>query len=113
MVDRLDTMTESQVVDGISQVRAARQTWNEEITERIGEMIHAEPPERSKVAVGMPYTREETEFLISFQTFFNSVNKLRLRVGAKVPLGGPGFDLLEDALNERLKSLREGPSGDS
>jgi len=114
MVDRLDTMTESQVLDGISEVRVARTIWKEEITERIGEMIHAEPRERPKVAGGIPYTREEMEFLISVQAFVNSVNKLRLRAGAKAPpLGGPGFDLLENALNDRLKSLREGPTSDS
>lgn len=114
MVDRLDTMTESQVLDGISEVRTARSIWKEKITERIGEMIHAEPRERPKVAGGMPYAREEIAFLISFQAFFNSVNKLRLRAGAEAPpLGGPGFDLFENALNERLELLRKGPSNDS
>ena len=113
MVDRLDTMTENQVLDGLSEVRAARTFWKEEITERVAEMIQAESLERPRVVGGMPYTREETEYLISFQAFFNSVNKLRTRAGAKVPLGGPGFDLLENALNERLKLLRGGPSNDS
>lgn len=114
MVERLDTMTESQVLDGIAEVRAARTLWKEEVTERVAEVTHSEPQKRPKVAGDMPHDREQIEYLISIQAFFSSVNKLRMRTGAKAPpLGGPGFDLLENALNKRLELLKSGPSNES
>ena len=36
----------------------------------------------------LPYIREEAEYLISIQAFFNSVTKLRLRTRAKAPPWG-------------------------
>lgn len=114
MVERLETMTETQVLDGLMEVKVARSIYKEEFTERIKEMISAEPRERPRVAWAGRVTREELAYLGSIQAFFNSVNKLRSRTRAKAPpLGGPWFDLLEDALNERLESLRKRPSGDS
>ena len=114
IVERLDTMTESQVLAGLLEVRAARNVWKEELTERFEEMIQTGPGERPRVAWAMGDTREQLAHLVSIQAFFNSVNKLRSRVGPKAPpLGSRSFDLLEDALNERLESLRRGPSSDS
>jgi hypothetical protein len=114
MVERLDTMTESQVLDGLLEVRAARNLWKEELAERFEEMIQTGPGERPRVAWTEGDTREQLAHLVSIQAFFNSVNKLRSRVGPKAPpLGSRSFDLLEDALNERLESLRKGPTSDS
>ena len=108
MVERLDTMTESQVLAGLLEVRAARNVWKEELAERFEEMIQTGPPERPRVAWAKGDTRELLAHLVSIQPFFNSVNKLRSRVGPKAPpLGSRSFDLLEDALNERLESLRK------
>jgi hypothetical protein len=35
MVERLDTTTETQVLDGLLEVKAARRIWKEEFTKRI------------------------------------------------------------------------------
>ncbi|MGA7316864.1 MAG: hypothetical protein WBX22_23160 [Silvibacterium sp.] len=114
VVDRLDTMTKSEVLDGIAEVRAARAIYKEEITERIAEAIHAEPQEQPRAAHAKADTSDAMAHLGSIQVYFDSVNKLRWRAGGKMPpLGGPGFELLESALNERLESLRERPSSDS
>ena len=124
MVERLDTMTETQALDGLLEVRAARSIWKEEFTERIKELINAEPQERSRVVLAGQATREgmisaqhtQLAYLGSIQAFFNSVHKLNARAGAKV--GPPGtlpsaIDSLEDALNERIESLRKRPNSDS
>jgi hypothetical protein len=115
MVERLDTMTESQVLDAILEVKAARRIWKEEFTERIDGLTQADHAERPPAALPGRYTREEFAYLRSTYSIFNSVNKLnelRFRAGAKaVPLGALPFGALEDALNERLGSLRNRPSG--
>ena len=124
MVERLETMTESQVVDGLLEVKRARGIWKEEFTERIKVLINAEARERPRIVLAGQATREELisaqraqlAYLGSIQAFFNSVNKLISRVGEKVrPLGGlpSAIDSLEDALNERLESLRKRPNSDS
>jgi hypothetical protein len=114
IVERLDTMTERQVLDRLLEVRAARDIWKEELAERFEEILKAEPGERPRVALAKEGTREQFDHLVSIQAFFNSVNELRSRVGPKAPpLGSRSFDLLEDALKERLDSLRKEPSRDS
>jgi hypothetical protein len=119
IVEQLDTMSESQVLDGLLEVRAARNIWKEELAERFlaerfEEMIQAGPRERLRVASANGDTREQLAHLVSIQAFFTSVNKLRSRAGPNaVPLGSRSFDLLEEALNERLESLRKGLSSDS
>ena len=116
MVERLETMTEAQVLDGLLEVKAARSIYKEEFTERIKELFNAEFRERSRVALTGQVTREELAYLGSIQAFFISVNKINSRAGAKVrPLGAlpSAIDSLEGALNERLESLRKGPNSDS
>ena len=116
MVERLETMTEAQVLDGLLEVKAARSIYKEEFTERIKELVNAEFGERPRVALTGQATREELAYLGSIQAFFNSVNKLNSRAGANVrPLGAlpSAIDSLEGALNERLESLRKGPNCDS
>lgn len=114
IVERLDTMTESQVLDGLLQVRAARNIWKEELADRFDEMTQAGPWERPRVALAKGGTGEQFAHLVSIQAFFNSVDKLRSRAGPKAPpLGSRSFDLLEDALNMRLETLRNGPSNDA
>jgi hypothetical protein len=116
MVERLETMTEAQVLDGLLEVKVARSIYKEEFTERIKELVNAEFRERPRVALTGQATREELAHLGYIQAFFNSVNKLNSRTGAKVrPLGAlpSAIDSLEDALNERLESLRKGPNSDS
>jgi hypothetical protein len=107
-------MTESQLLDRRLEVRAARNIWKEELAERFEVMIKTEPRERPRVALAKEGTPEQFAHLVCIQAFFNSVNKLRSRMGPKeLPLGSRSFDLLENALKERLKSLRKEPSGDS
>lgn len=117
MVERLDRMTESQVLDALVEVQAARRIWKEELAERIGTLMHADDAERPRAALPGRGADEEFAYLSSIQSIFNSANKLnesRLRAGAKaVPLGALPFGALEDALNERLGSFRNGASGDS
>jgi hypothetical protein len=118
MVERLETMTESQVLDGLLEVKAARSIWKEEFAERINELVNAEPRGRPGVPLAGQVARKElismqraqVDYLGSIQAFVNSVSKLNSRVGAKVrPLGAlpSAIDSLEDALKERLESLKE------
>jgi hypothetical protein len=117
MVEQLDTMTESQVLRGILEVKAARRIWKREFTERMGALIQSGSAERPRTALAEQGTHEEFAHLSSIQAIFNATNKLselRLRAGAKaLPLGALPFGALEDALNERLESLRKRPSGDA
>lgn len=124
MVERLETMTETQVLDGLLEIKTARTIWKEEFTERIQELIDADPRARPRVVLAGQATREELisaeraqlAYLGSIQAFFNSVNKLNSRAGAKVrPLGAlpSAIDSLEDALNQRLESLRKRPNSAS
>lgn len=117
MVDRLDTMTESQVLDGILEVKAARSIYEKEFAERIATLIQSGRSERSRTAWVTPVAREEIASIASLQVLFNSVNKLnelRSRAGAKArPLGTLPFGALEDALNARLESLRKRPKGNA
>jgi hypothetical protein len=97
-------------------VKVARRIYKEEFTERIKELVNAEPWERPRVALTGQATREELAYFGSIQAFFNSVNKLNSQVGGKVRRLGAlpsAVDSLEDALNERLESLRKGPNSDS
>lgn len=116
MVERLDTMTETQVLDGLLEVKAVRSIWKEEFTVRIKELIKAVSRERPQVRSAGQATREELAYLGSIQAFFESVNKLNSRSGAKVrPLGAlpSAIDSLEDAFNERLELLRKRANSDS
>lgn len=124
IVERLETMTETQVLDSLLEAKAVRSIWKEEFTERLKELINAEPRGRPRVALAGEATREELisaqraqlAYLGSIQAFFDSVNKLNSRAGAKVrPLGAlPSvIDSLEDALNERLEILRKRPNSNS
>ncbi len=94
MVDRFETMTESQVLDGLLKVKVERGIYKEEFTHRIEEMMNAEPRERPRVAWDGRVAREDLAYLASIQAFFNSVNKLRLRRAKAPPLGGPCSTLL-------------------
>jgi hypothetical protein len=120
IVDRLESMTETEVLDGLLQVKAARNIYKAELSERI-KAIQTEPRERHRVA-GVPLSlRDELAHLSSIQVFSNSVNKLRSQVGKTAhPVASPYvfhphsvFDPLEVALNERLEELRRRPSSDS
>lgn len=117
MVERMETMTESQVLDGLLEVKAARNIYEEEFTERIEAMVHTQAGERPRRAVRTARnTGEELVYLSSIHTFLNSVNKLRSRLGPSARSGGSPaclFDSLEDALKKRLETLRKGPSNDS
>ena len=124
MVERLETMTETQCLDGLLVVKGTRSIWKEEFIERTNELINAEPRERPRVVLAGQATREELisaqraqlAYLGSLQAFFNSAIKLNSRAGTKVrPLGAlpSAIDSLEDALKERLESLRKRPNSDS
>jgi hypothetical protein len=124
MVDRLETMTESQVLDCLLEVKAARSIWKEEVTERIHELRNIEPLAHPQVRSAGQATRQElinaqraqVAYLGSNQALFNSFNKLNARAGAKVqPMGGfpSAINTLEDALHERLELLRKRPDRDS
>jgi hypothetical protein len=121
VVDRLESMTETEVLDGLSQVKAARNIYKEEFSKRI-EAIQTEPSERHRVAGGTRNLRDEFAYLSSIHVFVNSLNKLRSQVAERArPVGQHGyavhpysvFDPLEAALNERLEALRRRPSSDS
>jgi hypothetical protein len=114
MVERLETMTEAQVLGGLQEVRIARKVWVEEFAQRIEETTQPGPRERPRVGMALGYTPEQLAYLASTQTYFlaflNSLKQLRSRAGARVRSGGTSpFDSLEDALNERLESLRKRP----
>lgn len=72
-------------MDGVAQVRATPTIHKEDITERIAEMTRVEPQERPHAAMVNGYMREQMVHLVSVQAFFNSVNNLRVRAGAKEP----------------------------
>jgi hypothetical protein len=116
MVDRLESMTESQVLNGILEVKAARRVWEREVAERISALVQAGPSARPRGTLPTQGTREEFAVLSSMQAVYNATNKLnelRMRAGAKVrPVGTLPFAALEDALHDRLASLRNGPSDD-
>lgn len=114
MVERLDTMTESQVLDGILLVKASRNIYKEELSEQVGAMNQARLRERPQVPWATRETREALADPGSMHAFSFSVHKLRSRAGAKAPLGTHNpFNALEAALKERLESLRERPSGNA
>lgn len=118
LVERLDTMTEDQVLESLHEVKTARKVWAEEFARRIEEMTQPGPRERPEVELALGYTREQVDYLASiqtsFQSFLNSRKKLRSRAGAKSRSGGASpDDSLEDALNERLDLLRKRPELDS
>jgi deoxyadenosine/deoxycytidine kinase len=118
MVDRLESMTEAEVLDGLLQVNAARSIYKEEFFERI-KAIQTEPRERHRVTGAGRNTLDVFAYLSSIAVFVHSVNKLRSRVGERArPVEqhvytkhAPSlFDSLEVALNERLETLRRRPS---
>jgi len=107
-------MTESEVLDGLLEVKAARNVYTEELVEGIETMIQARPLERHRVAWASQDSHEALAYLGSNHAFFKSVNKLRTRAGAKaLPGRRHPFGSLEDALNERLESLRKRPGGNA
>jgi hypothetical protein len=111
LVEQLDTMTESEVLDGLLKVRAARSVYKEYLAEGISTM-KARPLQRLPVAWPSQDTNEALVYLGSELAFSNSVNKLRTRAGAKAPPGRRHpFGHLEDALNDRLELLRKLPGG--
>jgi hypothetical protein len=120
MVDRLESMTETDVLDGLSQVKVARNIYKEEFSERI-KAIQTEPREQHRVAGAPRSPRDEFAYLSSIHVFVSSLNKLRAQVGKGArPIGrrvyaahpSTVFDSLEVALNERLEALRRRPSSD-
>jgi hypothetical protein len=121
MVDRLGSMTETEVLDGLSRVKVARNIYKEEFSERI-KAIQTEPRERHRVA-GVPRNpRDEFAYLSSIHVFVNSLNKLRTRMAESARPDSlqlyavhpySVFGPLEAALNERLGELRRRPSSDS
>jgi hypothetical protein len=117
MVERMETMTETQVLDGLREVKAARNIYEEEFAERMEAMIQTEVRERPRrVVKAARNIGEALAYLRSIQPFFNSVNKLRSQLGAKARSGGSPrclFDSLEDALKNRLETLRKRPSSGS
>lgn len=114
MVDRLDTMTEDQVLKGILEVKAARAIHTAELAARMAALIQAGPQQPAGATWTGRSTREELASLASIHTFYTSVQKLQSRAGAKVPTLGPlPFNALENALHERLDSLRNGPRGEA
>lgn len=118
MVERLDTMTESQILDGLVEVRTARKVYEEEFAERIEEGLRPGFRTLPQVAMAKGYSREQLVDLFSVQTSFqalvDSLKKLRSRAGARTRSGGTSpFDPLENALNERLESLRKMRGSDS
>jgi hypothetical protein len=122
MVDRLESMTETEALDGLRHVKAARIVYKEEFFERI-KATQAVPPEWYRVAGVRPSSLEDAfAHLSSIQVFVNSVNKLRSRLGVRarpvnqhVYATHPSFvfDSLELALNERIEMLRRRPGGGS
>jgi hypothetical protein len=115
IVERLDAMTESEVLSGISEVKAARTIWEKELAERIGALTQADPAQRPRAAFPTREIGNNLAYLVSVHAFVNSVNRLKSRAGAKVRSGhrASPFTSLEDALNERLESLRKRPSDDA
>lgn len=88
MVERIETMTETQVLDGLQEVKAARNIYDEEFSERIQVMIQSQVQERPRVVKAWRNTSEELAYLRSIQAFLNSVNKLRSQLGARARSGG-------------------------
>lgn len=117
MVERMGTMTASQVLEGLREVKAARSIYEEEFTERIEVMLHTQAGEGSRRAIKTQrIPGEELTYLRSMQAFLDSVNELRSQLGPSARSGGSPaclFDSLEDALKKRLETLRKGPSSDS
>lgn len=115
LVERLETMSEAEVLESLLEVKAAQSIYGEELRERLAETIRARPRAQTHAGWTGRVTREELSELASIQTFFNSVEKLKAKAAAKArPVGRRShFGLLEDALNERLKLLQSGQSGDS
>jgi hypothetical protein len=114
IVERLDTMTESQVLDGLLEVKAARSVYKEALTDGIEAMSQARPLERPRFDWAPHDTQEALVHFGSVQSFFSSVHKLKTRAGARaLPGRRHPFGSLEDALNERLGSLRKRPGGNA
>lgn len=118
MVDRLEAMTETEVLNGLLQVKIAREVYREEFLERI-QAIQAEPPQRLRAAGAPQNTLDAFAYLSSIHVFVNSLNKLKSHVGQsagprdKHVYTGPArsiFGSLEVALNDRLETLRRKPS---
>jgi hypothetical protein len=112
MVDRLETMTEDQVLRGLQEVGSARKVWAEEFAQRLEELPQPGPWELPRMRTSPGYTREQLDDLAStqifFQTHLNSLKNLRSQARTRTRSGGISpFDPLEDALNERLESLRK------
>ena len=113
LVEQLDTMTESQVMDCLLEVKAARNVYKEELAEGI-QMMKAKPLQRLPIAWPAQDTKEASVYLGSELAFFNSVHQLRTRAGANALQGRRHpFGSLEDALNERLEWLRKRPGSNS
>ncbi|HMF92628.1 MAG TPA: hypothetical protein VKL40_18435 [Candidatus Angelobacter sp.] len=112
MVDRIPAMTETEVLDGLRELQAARNIYHEELVERFKTMTEAEAPGGEVKAA--PSTTSLGFFVPSFirksqQDFSNSIDRLRSLLGATARTGGSPpslFDTLEDALNQRLDTLR-------
>jgi len=111
MVERLDSMTESQVLEGIAAVKAARNLYKKELAERFEAITRAGSQERSRIAWAGGGTREEFAGLVSLQAMSHSLQQLQSRAGGRVrPFGTLPFDDLEAALHGRLEELRKGTS---
>jgi hypothetical protein len=116
MVERIETMTESQVLDGLRDIKAARSVYVEELAERFKTMTETEgrnAPREVKAVPNMyresPDSRNYIQKLRSQQDFFNAITKLRSQLSSRPRPGGSPpvlFDSIEDALKRRLETLR-------
>jgi hypothetical protein len=116
MAERIQTMTESQVLDGLSEVKAARDIYVAELAERFKTMTESQSPGGPhEVKAARDFFQREQAFrksigkMKSWMAFFNSVEGLRSQQGAGAHAGGSPpalFDTIEEALNQRLETLR-------
>src|SRR5262249_7177826 len=106
---------ETEVLDGLRELEAARNIYYDELVERFKTMTEPDAPAAPQkvTAVRSVYTqgsdlRAFVRQLSSQQKFSNSVTKLRSLLGTARTGGSPPnlFDALEDALNQRLVALK-------
>ena len=110
IVERIDTMTAREAIEGLREVKAARQAYKAEFAARVEALLQSERPQS---AWPVRDAVDEFAYLSSLHTFLNSVhafNEKRAQAGAKTQQLGPvPFTDLERALQERLDSLNNRP----
>jgi hypothetical protein len=101
MVEKIETMTESQALDGLREVKAARNIYDEELAERIQTMTDTEVPEG-------PREVRPRETSVAWSWPFSMLLTLRSHLSSTARYGSPPslLDTIEDALNKRLETLR-------